>query len=50
MEALKNHPFFQGINFNGDMTKLGIRKVIRETEPMEIRQRRVTNAVDPTLP
>ena len=32
------------------MTKLGIRKVIRETEPMEIRQRRVTNAVDPTLP
>lgn len=32
------------------MTKLGIRRVVRETEPMEIRQRRVTNAVDPTLP
>lgn len=50
MENLKTHPFFQGINWNGDMTKLGIRKVVRETEPMELRQRRVTNAVDPTLP
>ena len=37
MDNLKNHPFFNGINFNGDMTKLGIRKVVRETEPMEIR-------------
>ena len=50
MANLKTHPFFHGINWNGDMTKLGIRKVIRETEPMELRQRRVTNAVDPTLP
>lgn len=50
MAALKTHPFFQNLNFNGDMTKLGNRKVVRETEPMEIRQRRVTNAVDPTLP
>ena len=48
--ALKNHPFFQGINFNGDMSKIGMRKTIRETEPLEIRQRRVSNAVDPTLP
>jgi len=37
MEALKGHPFFQSIDFNSDMTKLGIRKVVRETEPMEIR-------------
>ena len=50
MEALKSHPFFEGINWNGDMTKMGLRKVVRETEPMEIRQRRVSNAVDPTLP
>jgi hypothetical protein len=32
------------------MTKLGLRRALRETEPMEIRQRRVLNAVDPTLP
>ena len=50
MEILKSHPFFSGINWNGDMTKMGLRKVVRETEPMEIRQRRVSNAVDPTLP
>ena len=37
MENLKTHPFFQGIDWNGDMTKLGIRKVVRETEPMELR-------------
>lgn len=50
MDKLKQHPFFTGVNFSGDMTKLGLRKTIRETEPMEIRQRRVSNAVDPTLP
>ena len=47
---LKQHPFFKGINFNGDMTKLGLRRVLRETEPVELRQRRVSNCVDPTLP
>ena len=41
MESLKAHPFFEGINWSGNMTKLGLRKVVRETEPMEIRQRRV---------
>lgn len=50
MDRLKQHPFFEGIDFNSDMTKLGMRRIIRETEPMEIRQRRVSNAVDPTLP
>ena len=37
MDKLKQHPFFTGVNFSGDMTKLGLRKTIRETEPMEIR-------------
>lgn len=32
------------------MTKIGLRKLIRETEPVEAKQRRVSNAVDPTLP
>lgn len=50
MAKLKEHPFFSGINFEGDMTKLGIRRAVRETEPVELRQRRVSNAVDPTLP
>ena len=50
MRAIKNHPFFSGVNFGGDMTKLSMRKMIRETEPMELRERRVSNAVDPTLP
>lgn len=50
MTNLRNHPFFQGIDFNGDMRRIGIRRAVRETEPMELRQRRVSNAVDPTLP
>jgi hypothetical protein len=37
MQALKAHPFFKGINFSGDMRKLGIRRVARETEPMWLR-------------
>ena len=50
MAALKAHPFFAGINFNGDMSRIGMRKAVRETEPVELRQKRINNAVDPTLP
>lgn len=32
------------------MTKMGLRKAVRETEPIELKKRRVSNAVDPTLP
>ena len=38
MTALKSHPFFATINFNGDMTKLGIKELLKETEPEEGRQ------------
>ena len=48
MQSLKSHPFFTGIDFN-NITKLGMRRIMRETEPMELRQRRVQNCVDPTL-
>ena len=41
MERLRNHPFFQGIDFHSDMRRIGIRRAVRETEPMELRQRRV---------
>jgi len=37
MSALKNHPFFHGIDWSADMMKLGIKRVLRETEPMEMR-------------
>ena len=47
---LKEHPFLAGIVWQDDMSTLPIRRTVRETEPMEIRQRRVSNAVDPTLP
>ena len=47
---LKEHPFFAGIVWEDDMSNLPVRRTVRETEPMEIRQRRVSNARDPTLP
>lgn len=50
MQALKAHPFFEGINFQGDMRKLGMRRVARETEPMWLRKLRLDNAVDSSLP
>ncbi len=50
MSILKEHPFFAGIVWKPDMSQLPIRRTVRETEPLEIRQRRVSNAVDPTLP
>ena len=50
MELLKNHPFFHGIDFSSDMRRIGLRRAIRETEPLALRQRRIDNAVDQTLP
>ena len=50
MDSLKRHPFFQGINWNGDMRKLGLKRALRETESQESRQRRIDEAVDDTLP
>ena len=40
MTALKKHPFFSTIDFNGDMTNLGIRKLLDETEPEELKEAR----------
>lgn len=37
MNKIKQHPFFEGINWGGDMTKMGMRKIVRETEPVELR-------------
>lgn len=38
MSALKAHPFFQSVDFaNWDMTKIGMRRAVRETEPMWLR-------------
>lgn len=41
MTALKSHPFFAGINFGGDMTNLGIKELLDETEPEELAQGRM---------
>lgn len=41
MNALKQHPFFQGIDWNCDFSKIGAKRVLRETEPMVLRQRRI---------
>lgn len=32
------------------MKKLGLKRVLRETEPIEMRQRKIDDSVDPTLP
>ena len=40
MQALKAHPFFNTIDFSGDMTKLNIRELLDETEPAELKQGR----------
>jgi len=38
MSALKAHPFFQSVDFaNWDMRKIGMRRAVRETEPMWLR-------------
>uniref|UniRef100_A0A7S3HVN4 Uncharacterized protein n=1 Tax=Favella ehrenbergii TaxID=182087 RepID=A0A7S3HVN4_9SPIT len=50
MDALKRHPFFQGVNFSGDMRILGLKRALRETESQELRQRRIDEAPDTTLP
>ena len=41
MKSLMAHPFFSTIDFNGDMTKLGIEDILDETEPIELKQRRM---------
>ena len=42
MTALKNHSFFRnhGIDFNGDMANLGVRELLNETEPQELKEAR----------
>lgn len=48
--ALKRHPFFKDISWSKDMTKMSMKRILRETEPMEMRRRRVDGAKDKTLP
>ena len=43
MNHLKNHPFFSGVNFNDELlTGKEIKQLLRETEPLEIKRRRVS--------
>ena len=41
MNALMAHPFFGTIDFNGDMAQLGIKELLDETEPLELKNRRL---------
>jgi len=36
MEALKAHPFFEGIDFKSDLKNLGVKKLVEETEMKSI--------------
>ena len=36
MDALMAHPFFKGIDFKSDLTKLGIRQMLEESELKEL--------------
>ena len=40
MEALKKHPFFATIDWYGDMTQLGIKELLEQTMPPELKQGR----------
>ena len=43
MEALKKHSFFEGIEFGQDLlTGKAIKSLLKETEPVELKQRRVS--------
>ena len=47
MEALKKHPFLDGIKYDEDLlTSKEIKFLIKETEPMEVRRRRISTVTN----
>jgi len=41
MNALMAHPFFDGIDFKSDLSQLGVEQILSDTEPPEVRARRL---------
>ena len=51
MEALKKHKFFEGIEFGEELlTGKEIKLLLKETEPVELKQRRVSLVSNKNLP
>ena len=51
MNHLKNHPFFTGVTFNEELlTGKDIKQLLKETEPIEIKRRRVSMVSNKNLP